>query len=283
MKKIIKFRRILFYYGYAFTSLLILSGLFLGFSRNYWSLFLLLFFVFLYFLTKKIKGIKKIKLFLSIYALFTLIFISITNLATATSYYQIILGLTFIPVALYFWLELIDKWLGSYLKKISRSQKAIILPAKQSPAVTNQVNNYTNITQVNRPTGFQISDENRRQFLKLIGGTSLGFVVMSLLNPKSASATFFGSVPGPGTVSLKDASGTKINPAEKQPTDGYKISQVDDSTTPAYYGFINSDGAWYIMQEGSDGSYLYTRGSTGFSSNWGTKELLSYDYFHEIF
>lgn len=144
-------------------------------------------------------------------------------------------------------------------------------------------------TPVSVPTTATNLDPRRRQFLKLLGGTSLSLIFLSLFNPKQASAAFFGSVPGPGTVSLKDANGAKINPAEKQATDGYKISKIDDtsSSTYAYYGFVNSDGAWYIQQETlsgvNTGSFQYYKGTANFSSNWTNRASFTYDDFEDIF
>ena len=99
---------------------------------------------------------------------------------------------------------------------------------------------------------------------------------------QKAHGAFFGSVPGPGTVSLKDTSGAQIDPAIKTPTDGYKISQIDDSS-PAFYGFIDKTGAWFIMKEDSTGAYRYAKGSSSFSTNWTNRAILSYDYFDAIF
>jgi hypothetical protein len=125
-------------------------------------------------------------------------------------------------------------------------------------------------------------DIDRRTFLKLIGSAGVSLFLFSLFT-KRAEAAFFGSVPGPGTVSIKDSAGNKIDPAERQPTDGYKISEVDDDT-PAYYGFINKDGGWYIMKETDTGSYLYVRGDTDFSGNWSTHDTREdYDTFDQVF
>lgn len=123
-------------------------------------------------------------------------------------------------------------------------------------------------------------DKNRRVFIKLIGSAGLSVFVFSLFT-KKAHAAFFGSVPGPGTVALKDTAGTPIDPAQNQPTDGYKISEVDDSS-PAYYGFTNKDGAWFVMKENA-GVYRYTKGSSGFSTNWTSRASLTYDYYHNVF
>jgi len=129
---------------------------------------------------------------------------------------------------------------------------------------------------------FGIKDMDRRKFLKLLGGTSMGMFIMAMFVPKNASAAFFGSVPGPGTVSLKDTSGNQIDPAIKAPTDGYNITEIDDSGSPAYYGFVDKDGNWYITEEVS-GTYLYFKGSTNFSASWTGRAGLSYNYFDLIF
>lgn len=128
-----------------------------------------------------------------------------------------------------------------------------------------------------------IKDYDRRQFLKLLGGGSIGLLAMSLFFPQKASAAFFGSAPGPGTVAIKDSSGNQIDPAIKEPTDGYKISELDDTSSPSYYGFLNKDGNWYIAEESASGSYRYIKGASGFTTNWGNRASLSYDTFDNIF
>lgn len=124
-------------------------------------------------------------------------------------------------------------------------------------------------------------DVDRRMFIKLVGSAGLSLFLLSIFSGRAHGA-FFGSVPGPGTVSLKDTSGTQIDPAAEHPTDKYKISEVDDST-PSYYGFLDSAGAWYILKENSDGTYRYAKGSSSFSTNWTGRAGLSYDYYHNIF
>lgn len=124
-------------------------------------------------------------------------------------------------------------------------------------------------------------DIDRRMFLKLIGSAGVGLFFMTIFT-KRAEAAFFGSVPGPGTVAIKNSSGVQIDPAEKQPTDGYKIAQLDDSS-PAYYGFLDKSGNWYIMEEDSSGDYRYAKGASSFSTNWTNRAALSYDYFDAVF
>lgn len=124
-------------------------------------------------------------------------------------------------------------------------------------------------------------DHDRRAFLKIIGSAGVSLFMFALFT-KKAEAAFFGSVPGPGTVGIKNASGQLINPAEKHPTDGYKISRIDDST-PAYYGFTNKDGEWFIMKEDSSGNYTYAVGTSSFSTNWANRASLTYGEYFEMF
>jgi len=131
--------------------------------------------------------------------------------------------------------------------------------------------------------GPNISDDNRRLFLKLVGSTGLSVFFMAVFGKKSAQAAFFGSVPGPGTGAVKNSAGDTIDPAELQPTDGYEISEVDDGAIPSYYGFVHKTGAWYITKEDATGGYRYAKGASAFSTSWTGRAGLSYDYFDNVF
>ena len=125
-------------------------------------------------------------------------------------------------------------------------------------------------------------DLNRRMFLKLIGSAGITLFLFSIFT-KKAEGAFFGSVPGTGTISIKDTTGAKIDPAIKQPTDGYTLAQVDDGVSNTYYGYLNKDGAWYILREDSSSNYRYTKGGSSFATNWTNRASLTYDYFDAIF
>lgn len=125
-------------------------------------------------------------------------------------------------------------------------------------------------------------DVDRRVFLKIIASAGTGLFMMSLFT-KRTHAAFFGSVPGPGTMSVKDSTGSVIDPAIKTPTDGYKISEIDDTSSPAYYGFVDKTGAWFITKEEASGAYRYTKGDSSFSTNWSNRASLTYGYFDAIF
>lgn len=125
-------------------------------------------------------------------------------------------------------------------------------------------------------------DIDKRLFLKLIGSAGLTVFFFSLFT-KKAHGAFFGSTPGPGTIAIKDSAGDKIDPAILQPTDGYKITQLDDSTSTAYYGFVDKSSRWFIMKEDGTGAYRYARGDSSFSTNWTGRAGLTYDYFDVTF
>ena len=199
-------------------------------------------------------------------------------------------ALMFVPLSLYFAKQLLapDK-----AKRYVRSgglvdsqvelvdSNLIIDQPKESLAYEGSIANegLVETEELNRK---QVRDINRRLFLRLIGTAGIGTFLMSIFT-KDAQAAFFGSVPGPGTVAIKDTAGNKIDPAEKQPTDGYRVNEVDDAALPSYYGFVDRDGAWYIAKEDSSGSWRYAKGGASFSTNWTGRVALSYDYFDAVF
>lgn len=186
----------------------------------------------------------------------------------AKSFPELISAALFAPLGLYFGLSVLPK----------RSKAAIIVETKPRPKKLAKIRAEEGKLEEKPEEGF---DPQRRAFLKIIGSAGTSLFLLSIFT-KRAQAAFFGSVPGPGTVALKDISGTKIDPAEKYPTDGYNISRVDDST-PAYYGYTDKDGAWFIMKEDSSGNYTYAVGSTDFSTNWDNRGSLDYGEYFDKF
>ncbi|OGV97363.1 hypothetical protein A2W24_06560 [Microgenomates group bacterium RBG_16_45_19] len=208
-----------------------------------------------------------------VYNLILTLVITLAAVFNAKGGYQLLYGLLFLPIAFYF-IRVIGRSFSRRRVGKTKSIRPRLPSATLYPAAP--------VLEGEALDDAEVKDLNRRMFLKLIGSAGLATFVFALFS-KSAHAAFFGSVPGPGTVALKDTAGNKIDPAEKHPTDGYEISQVDDSTIPAYYGFLNKNGAWYIAREGNSGEYRYARGATDFSSYWGNHTGLSYSYFNLVF
>ncbi len=202
------------------------------------------------------------KKILTYYSFIIVTLIAVAGFLNAATVSQLIAAILFFPLTLFFWLRVFPK-----------KQSALSLPKEilaLKPITSEEIKHKKEF------------DMDRRTFIKLIGSAGLSLFFFSVFT-KKAEAAFFGSVPGPGTVAIKDTAGTQIDPAQNHPTDGYKIAQLDDST-PAYYGFLNKTGAWFIMKEDSTtGDYRYAKGASGFSTNWTDRASLTYDYFDSVF
>lgn len=205
------------------------------------------------------------------YGFIVVVIMTFSGLVGAKSIPQLISGVVFLPLSGFFLFRVLPRRKKAiYIPKALLKTKDLEKPKKPLKLKQTATEKLPRI------------DIDRRQFLKLISSAGLSLFLFSIF-AKKAQAAFFGSVPGPGTVALKDTSGVQIDPAIKTPTDGYNISQVDDST-PAYYGFVDKSGNWYIMQEDdTTGNFRYTKGTSGFSTNWTNRATLTYDYFDAVF
>lgn len=187
----------------------------------------------------------------------------VTGMLSSQNFIELFIALVFSPLAFYFLVAI----LPVKQKVISIEPVLDIIPDQ--------------IKKIKNPD----YDPERRKFLKLIGAAGGSLFLLTVFTRK-AEASFFGSMPGPGTISIKDSAGVKIDPSEKKPTDGYNITEVDDTGTDTYYGFVNKDGAWFIQKELSTGAYRYIKGASDFTNattGWPNRTNLIYDYFNMIF
>lgn len=211
---------------------------------------------------------------------------TLSSFLKAESTAQIISATIFFPLFIYFSDLILPKRKKAIIiqpiklpiKKKTKKQDEVILMDKKKDKISGK-NGEGEAGEVLEEGKLDI---DRRVFLKIIGSAGAGLFLMSIFTKKTHAA-FFGSVPGPGTLALKDSAGDVIDPAIKTPTDGYKISEIDDASSPAYYGFIDKTGAWFIMKEESSGAYRYTKGGASFSVSWALRGTLTYGYFDSIF
>jgi hypothetical protein len=183
---------------------------------------------------------------------------------TARSYVQLAVAIVLYPLLVYFALKIFPRkaW-----QSYPTEQVAAIPPGTMEFPGTGDAN---------------VIDVDKRAFLKLIGVSGLSLFLYWIFT-KKAGAPLFGGISDSGTVSLEDTAGNKINPAERQPTDGYKITEIDDSII-AYYGFTSKDNSWFIMRLDTDtGSFRYARGNANFPGGWTGREQLKYDYYVNVF
>lgn len=137
---------------------------------------------------------------------------------------------------------------------------------------------------VNEPKSDEpvVVDIDRRAFLKLIGGTGLSIFIFSLLGRRFENFLFDRSL-GSGTALNNYPAQNENNTVQASPTEGYNISEIDEGIV-TYYGFINNTGGWLIMKEDTDtSSFRYAKGNSNFPKNWNSREILKYDYFHNLF
>lgn len=174
---------------------------------------------------------------------------------SSQSFPQVVSSLLFSPMAIYFLILVWPHRKGALPLKKSEFK---LLPATE-PKV----------------------DVNRRDFLKLIGSAGILALILGLFGRRGGIPNLLGNV-NLESVTLKDPSGNVINPAQDSPTDGYSISQVDDSS-PSYFGFVKKGGGWFIMREGEDSSFRYVKGEANFGANWVNRNRLDFNYFDKVF
>lgn len=214
---------------------------------------------------------------ISLYGLLLSIGLLTLGTINTTSNWDLISLILFYPVTIFFAFEFLPNpsLKTSPPKQLSKSSGYLV----QAKSTKNSQPQHLEPEGIDNPADLDI---DKRKFLKLLGSAGVSLVLLGIL-PKRAEAAFFGSVPGPGVVALKDPSGNKIDPARNQPTDGYSISELDDATIPAYFGFTNKDSAWYIMREDATGGYRYVAGTSDFSTNWTNRASLTYTTFDTAF
>lgn len=187
---------------------------------------------------------------------------------TATSVIQLI-----IATALYV--------LVAYLALITFPRKVYI--STSAPTTANLPTNTppTEVTAIQETSN--VEDDDKRSFLKLISISGISLLFYWLFTKKGKGPLFGGASEESGTVAIQNTEGNQINPAESQATDGYKITEVDDSII-AYYGFTHKNDSWFIMRLDTDsGSFRYTRGESKFAGSWNNREKLKYDYYTNVF
>ncbi len=186
-------------------------------------------------------------------------------------YYNFIIATTFVLLALFNARTLPELVAGVLYSPLLIYFILLVLPGGNHAA---RIKNKSIIAQKfidDEPSSIKMPkfDMDRRLFLKLIASSGISFFLFSLFTGKADKA-FFGTAPNPTTG------------VPKYPTDGYQITEIDDST-PTYYGYVNKEGAWFIRKEDMDGSFRYTKGPSDFITNWTNRASLRYDYFNTVF
>jgi hypothetical protein len=220
--------------------------------------------------------IKKIAAYIS-FVLASLVDLSI--FFTSSSYVQLAIAiLLYLPLA-YFAFKLFPRKTHSRRPNSSEQTMQESVPS-DSPPVAQPKNEIVNSNNIENES-VEITDINKRTFLKLIGATGLSFFVSSFFTKRFE--TLLGKTNDSGLTGIQDSAGNVINPAKHHPTDSYKISEVDYGIN-TFYGFIDRGESWFIMKEDINaGTFRYVKGNTNFRDNWSNRQNLKYDYFNQVF
>lgn len=210
--------------------------------------------------------------FLIIYSFLACLFLMLMGIFSARSSGQLMSSFIYLPLVFFFGTKIFYQLSLSSSK--STASKKILPLTVTTHSADHKGTDHT-------PAIAGVADQDKRLFLQLIGTTGISLLLMSLFSRK-ARDTFLGGGPAPDTVGLKNSAGETINPAEKLPTDGYVISDIDDETDINYYSFVHTSGAWYIMQY-ANGNFRYTKGDGNYSNNWDIRNKLRYDLFNNVF
>lgn len=159
-------------------------------------------------------------------------------------------------------------------------ESRILRPPLKKPAVVQTTVTMAGRVEDIKKESVSVADINKRLFLKLIGTTGLLFFLISIFGRRIETLLFGQNLlRAPYSISQTG----KIANAQASPTDGYTISEIDDSVV-GYYGFVNKDGGWFIMKRDTEnGSFRYAKGASNFPASWKNREDLKYDYFHNVF
>lgn len=66
--------------------------------------------------------------------------------------------------------------------------------------------------------------------------------------------------------------------------DDYVVSDMDTANDTKYYGYLKSNGRFYVMREvSSTGEFRFYFGTSGYSTAWTGRAGLSYSLFSEAF
>lgn len=70
--------------------------------------------------------------------------------------------------------------------------------------------------------------------------------------------------------------------SDMNPTNQYSIADLDTGGATQYFGYIDKDGKWYIMQlTGTQARYF--AGTVDYAANWANRAALAYQHFNLIF
>lgn len=187
----------------------------------------------------------------------------------AETYSQLVIAAILYPALVLFYLKLFPRRSWKPLKT------RIWTWPKLNPAPVETPNPDKELPEV------EVTDINKRVFVKLIWTTGIAFFLFSILGRRIGD--LFSGLSAQTGIKPTESDNQLIQ-TEAALIEGYKISEIDEEATAGYYGFVNKDGAWLIMKEDrNESSFRYVKDNSGFPVNWKNRKNLKYDYFYKLF
>jgi len=89
---------------------------------------------------------------------------------------------------------------------------------------------------------------------------------------------------GAGNLSLQPKTATEETlQAVADPLVKYKSAGMDIAANPYYFGYLKTDGEWYIKKLDTTLGTTYVKGSSGYATAWTGRVAQSYDLYDVIF
>lgn len=64
----------------------------------------------------------------------------------------------------------------------------------------------------------------------------------------------------------------------------FKASDIDDTSNPSFYGFLNKGGSYYILRmDSSANTFRYFRDSSNYEGGWVDRKNKSYQIYSIVF
>lgn len=93
-----------------------------------------------------------------------------------------------------------------------------------------------------------------------------------------------GSLGAGGAVEVTNWPTTQQVNDLSNPLGSYKISDMDTSGDPSYFGYVDADGNWYIAElNDASGTMRYVKGSSGYTTAWTNRATQTYGYYNAVF
>jgi len=73
-------------------------------------------------------------------------------------------------------------------------------------------------------------------------------------------------------------------PSEQITGTKYHLSDMATTTDPCYFGYVDADGNWFIMElSESSGTARYVKGTSSYTTAWTNRATQTYGYYNAVF